>query len=60
MSGNVWEWCSTKWLGSYKDYEAQADNTPDGDDRRVLRGGAFVDDQHDVRCASRLAVQSGR
>ena len=54
MSGNVWEWCSTKWLGSYKDYEAQADNTPDGDDRRVLRGGAFFNVQFDVRCASRL------
>jgi len=51
MSGNVWEWCATKWQESYQDY--RDDNDPAGDDLRVLRGGAFHDIAGDVRCASR-------
>ena len=52
MSGNVWEWCRTKWRD---DYTSQ----PDDDHRkattaRVLRGGAFYYDARVVRCAFRL------
>lgn len=32
MSGNVWEWCSTKYKAN--------NNTPHGTDKKVLRGGS--------------------
>jgi formylglycine-generating enzyme required for sulfatase activity len=54
MSGNAWEWCATKYQDSYKDY--QDDNDPQGNDARVLRGGAFVDDEWYVRCAARFGL----
>lgn len=52
ISGNVWEWCRTKWQDSYKDY--QDDNNLEGDAVRVLRGGSFSSIEGDARCASRL------
>ncbi|MCE7979948.1 MAG: NACHT domain-containing protein [Caldilinea sp. CFX5] len=54
MSGNVWEWCSTKWRENYQDYAVQVDDAPTGDDRRVVRGGAFVYNDYYVRCAARF------
>jgi formylglycine-generating enzyme required for sulfatase activity len=51
MSGNVWEWCRTKWQEDYKGYED--DNEPEGDARRVLRGGSFNFYRDLVRCAAR-------
>lgn len=60
MAGNVWEWCSTKWLEDYQNYAAQVDDALEGDARRVVRGGSFGDYQGDVRCAyrSRLSPDS--
>jgi formylglycine-generating enzyme required for sulfatase activity len=51
MSGNVWEWCLTKWEDSYKKYKG--DNSLEGDVPRVLRGGAFYNFERDVRCVFR-------
>ncbi|MEZ4727898.1 MAG: SUMF1/EgtB/PvdO family nonheme iron enzyme [Caldilineaceae bacterium] len=53
MSGNVLEWCSTPWLGSYEDYETEIREDLEGDARRVLRGGSFASDDSDARCAGR-------
>jgi formylglycine-generating enzyme required for sulfatase activity len=50
MSGNVFEWCLTKWRNNYKE---KADETLDRESSRVFRGGAFYDDHLSVRCASR-------
>jgi formylglycine-generating enzyme required for sulfatase activity len=52
LSGNVWEWCATKWQDSYKNY--RGDNDLEGDVPRVVRGGAFYSGEGSVRCASRL------
>jgi formylglycine-generating enzyme required for sulfatase activity len=51
MAGNVWEWTSTKWVDAYKNY--QSDDSLEGSERRVLRGGSFYDYDWFVRCAAR-------
>ncbi len=51
LSGNVWEWCATKWEENYEGY--QGDNDPGGDEPRVVRGGSFNHVQRGVRCAYR-------
>ncbi|MCB0047286.1 MAG: SUMF1/EgtB/PvdO family nonheme iron enzyme [Caldilineaceae bacterium] len=53
MSGNVWEWCSTKRVGDYEGYEKRADDDLTGCATRVVRGAAFDDPPVNVRCASR-------
>jgi len=55
MSGNVWEWCSTKWVESYKDYDKGAEDREklEADDPRVVRGGSWLDDRRYARCAYR-------
>ena len=53
MSGNVWEWCVTKWVANYQEYDNQEDNRLEGESTRVLRGGAFDLDDWDARCAYR-------
>ena len=50
-SGNVWEWCSTKWRESYE--EAAKDDL-EGNSVRVLRGGGFADGSLSARCAYRV------
>ncbi len=50
MSGNVWEWCRTKWRAGYR---GQPDDGLQGTDMRVLRGGAFLGLARYVRCAVR-------
>ncbi|TKJ29986.1 MAG: hypothetical protein CEE40_06785 [Chloroflexi bacterium B3_Chlor] len=52
LSGNVWEWCATKWHESYRDYTDDSD--VEGEAARVVRGGAFFNYPRFVRCAFRL------
>ncbi len=52
MSGNVWEWCRTKWQDSYKKYKD--DNNLAGGLQRVVRGGSFFGIFRFVRCAYRF------
>ncbi|MCH7680832.1 SUMF1/EgtB/PvdO family nonheme iron enzyme [candidate division KSB1 bacterium] len=51
MSGNVYEWCLTKWR---ENYQAVEDNTTTGEDLRVVRGGSYINYHYDVRCSCRL------
>jgi len=53
QSGNVLEWCATRWEGDYEGY--RGDHDPEGEEPRVLRGGAFNIAQRLVRCAVRHA-----
>ncbi len=50
MSGNVWEWTQTKWRDNYN---TKADDSPEGDAARVVRGGSFYGTGRYVRCALR-------
>jgi len=50
LSGNVWEWCCTKWRDSYK---GPADESLEGDALRVLRGGSWYYSPDIARCAGR-------
>jgi formylglycine-generating enzyme required for sulfatase activity len=51
MSGNVWEWCQTKWRNNY---DSPPDDDPKGDITRVVRGGSFDGLARYVRCAFRF------
>ena len=61
MAGNVWEWCRTKYRPyPYRAGDGREDLQADGGlegprayDRRVVRGGSFIYDKRDVRCAVR-------
>ena len=53
MSGNVWEWCSSKGTGNYDSYETEHDADPGGTSARVLRGGSWHYGDLDARCAFR-------
>jgi formylglycine-generating enzyme required for sulfatase activity len=55
MSGNVWEWCSS---AAYREapYPYQADDGREDLERdvvRALRGGSWLNDMRDARCAFR-------
>ena len=53
MAGNVWEWTSSKFLGYPYDPD-DGRESPEGNDVRALRGGAWAGSADWVRCAYRL------
>ena len=65
MAGNVWEWMSSLWGKDIMEPEFKYPYDPtdgrenlEADDRvcRVLRGGAFLNDERDSRCTYRVNV----
>ncbi len=52
MSGNVWEWCLSKYQ-PYPYKEGKRNVIDQTSDSRVLRGGSFIDIRRLVRCALR-------
>jgi formylglycine-generating enzyme required for sulfatase activity len=57
MAGNVWEWCRTKMTKDYQDYELKVDNDLEGNEIRVLRGGAWDDLNVGAYCWDRYRTQ---
>ena len=53
MSGNVWEWT----LSPYQPDDGR--NAIDVSEPRVVRGGSFISDAKDVRCAMRYSDKLG-
>ncbi|MCP4428326.1 MAG: SUMF1/EgtB/PvdO family nonheme iron enzyme [Chloroflexi bacterium] len=60
MSGNVWEWCQTRWRDEKrKEYPERYDGNDgreelSGDIWRVVKGSAYYSDANALRCAYRV------
>lgn len=50
MSGNVWEWCISAWHSTFR-YPENID--PEHNAPAILRGGSWLDNSPDSRCATR-------
>ena len=53
MSGNVWEWCSDYWYGTYSSSPQTNPTGPSKGSDRVMRGGCWCDDAALCRVADR-------
>jgi formylglycine-generating enzyme required for sulfatase activity len=56
MHGNVWEWCQDSWHSSYKGVPTDGSawlDTEENTNRRLLRGGSWLNDPEDCRSAYR-------
>lgn len=59
IAGNVWEWCNDRYNETYYQYCVDNDiyynpKGPESGNSRVLRGGSWGANDHDLRCASRM------
>ena len=60
MAGNVREWTADRYDGKYyRDSPSENPTGPANGTGRVLRGGSFIDDAPDVRCAYRVNGSPG-
>lgn len=53
MSGNVREWCRTRWQDNYEGYAKNVSDDLTGDESRCVRGGSWDLILHHVRCGCR-------
>ncbi len=56
MHGNVWEWCQDVWHDNYESAPTDGSAWETGGDTqiRVLRGGSYINDPRNCRCAYRI------
>ena len=60
VHGNVWEWVEDCWNGSYAGAPSDGSAWESGNcDRRVLRGGSWVNIPRDLRAAVRGRIDTG-
>jgi len=60
MLGNVWEWVSDCWHETYKGAPADGASWQDGDcAKRVMRGGAWLENPWDTRLSARWPADTG-
>jgi formylglycine-generating enzyme required for sulfatase activity/tRNA A-37 threonylcarbamoyl transferase component Bud32 len=52
IAGNVWEWVAD-WYGAYLSGRQVNPTGPSSGEKRVLRGGSWLDGQYGARCAYR-------
>lgn len=53
LAGNAWEWCLTKWLKNYEDYQRNVPHGRATESARVVRGGSWNLYADYARCACR-------
>ena len=58
MHGNVWEWCQDVWHENYHGAPTDGSAWESGGDSyiRLLRGGSWLNDPWDCRCAFRISL----
>ena len=60
VHGNVWEWTEDCWNGSYTGAPTDGSSWEEGDcDRRVVRGGSWLDNSGLLRSANRARSYTG-
>ena len=57
MHGNVWEWCSDKWLDNYDGAPTDGSSWESGNNYRMLRGGSWICNPCNCRSAVRSCEQ---
>jgi formylglycine-generating enzyme required for sulfatase activity len=59
MHGNVWEWCEDYWHKNYTDAPSNGNAWIGDDNKRILRGGSWLQDPGNCRCAYRNYIVAG-
>ena len=59
MHGNVAEWCNDYYADHYDPAAAENPRGPTTGSKRVLRGGSWMSDEDDCRCAARQSEPPG-
>ena len=59
MHGNVWEWCEDSWHRDYTNAPNDGSAWTGNDSKRILRGGSWLQEAGNCRCAYRNYIVAG-